>query len=1525
MASRVNVKFVVLLATVLVLGTAGTAVLAYRVVYKSPAQLASKGDAKLAEGEIRAAELLYSKAVNKDPYNSIYLLKWRGALERLVPETDQELQNEFTITYRQLLSQLALSDGMSSSDFQAEYLDLMSQWFADQGFSRPAREAIVNDATRYIDHHESAGSEPAAIAQLKRLRGQHLAAIVRQGLDLTAPQTAMLQSDLDAALTAFPDDYEALESLVVLRQQQAASADLAGRITESERLAQEADAAIRAFVEANGQHSRAGVLARMLATQGEFVAAQRATIAKFGDRANPELEKLAAEFQLVTEQIAQAVAALEPAQRDARLMRRLYALESQTNRARDFRATLGPLQDAIAQHPGDLSMKFLLAEIHSARREFDQAVATLEPLLPAERLPIGLAAWQRINARLMATATIANYSLIAQAATEDETSKRQWIERAKAARAQLSQLVAGTAPAIQMLDAKLALAENDLAAAQKLLDEYNSKTNNADSEALWLTAQVAQSLRNLGKARDALQQLLVLSPGLASAHTALANVELQLNHPETSLEHLRQAQKAHPDDADLQAQIRELELRLDPSTADDPITRAVYEARRIAAGSETEIADPAAGIARLNLALQEHGDRLELYREITRFQLLSNDLDGATETIQAGLALYPADEDLTRYQGAITASNSVDARVELIQASDDTEIEKAINTYAAYAGEGRTAEADEALARAQAINPVYPRLLEVRFNRASAANDLEEARRITEQATNANADRLNGLSFRSRLLMLEGRNEEALAALSQAVQIEPNSVNLWQLLGNLQLRLGQNPDALTSFQRALTLRPNDIPAAMDYCVGLISLNRYTDALEVARRTEVAGRSDPRFMELLLGLEAQVGDKEAARARREKILEATPTNLANRNALIELYITLGRRAEATQLIQQTRDQFGPSPTLVQLEARWHAEGNDLESARRVFARDIAETPPAERAGKLVALAQFMLSQSRSQNAIAALQQAVKYQPQGVHDIEVMLASTLMRFGRNEEAFTVLNTLLAGASGEQGRQITLQAAEALIGIDRLTDAERLLAALPNPEADNTVVLLRGRIQIKRGDGPRARAMLDDAVTRWPNDHRVWVLRAEAESMTPDLYNDALADLQQAITLRPDLAEAHRRKAELLAELGREDEAIAAWREAVRFNPTLEDLRAALLSTMIQRGLETDAIVMAEEWFAVRPHDVGLRTRVGERFLSGGMYDAAVQVYQDAFQIDQQPQVLLRLVDLLLGAEPPRAIEAERAMAEAKTVVSNDAALLLGRARIFVLTNRMQAALNDCNSSFKVASRKADFMAFWFSTLRGVFDDPQQTLTFLRSLAAEPGGQDWAPLFSARVMISEPATAEAGIIALQELLARTRDPEVLYSGLRALSGHLYSNGRFEEALKHWQRALTLRPGDWQIENNIAYALGTDLHRPEEALPFAESATKHAPNNPEVHDTLGAIYLALGTPEEALAPLEAAVRATRGTPADAKYMTRLAQARLAAGDRQGAQDLATQIQALLDRGRKLDDQYAAIFSEVREALDKP
>jgi Tfp pilus assembly protein FimV len=51
-------------------------------------------------------------------------------------------------------------------------------------------------------------------------------------------------------------------------------------------------------------------------------------------------------------------------------------------------------------------------------------------------------------------------------------------------------------------------------------------------------------------------------------------------------------------------------------------------------------------------------------------------------------------------------------------------------------------------------------------------------------------------------------------------------------------------------------------------------------------------------------------------------------------------------------------------------------------------------------------------------------------------------------------------------------------------------------------------------------------------------------------------------------------------------------------------------------------------------------------------------------------------------------------------------------------------------------------------------------------------------------------------------------------------------------------------------------------------------------------------------------------------------KYKVRLAQAHLESGDRESARDLVSEVQAWLDRGRKLDDQYGAILQRVQDAL---
>ena len=1522
MASRVNVKFVVILSTVLILVAAGTGLLAYKVVFKTAADLAAAGDAKMAAGEIRAAELLYSKAVNKDPYNSELLLKWENALEQWTPETDRELQNEFSGTYVLLRRQLALSDNRSNVEYQIEYADLLWQLATISGFSRAGFESIINACDEQIPYHQTTSPDDASWLPLRRYRGLAHARIKLNGLDLSEEDQQQTEDDLLAVLEADPADYNVLETYVAMKQIDATKATELGRRSEADRITQEYTALIDTFLEDNGDDSVSGVQALMLSTQIEFREAASALVAEFGPAATPKIEALTAEYQKTTAALASKLAALDPAEIDREAVLRLYNLESLTDTARKYANVLPIVTQARQTHPNDPLLALTHADILRARGDFEQTFAVLQSVMDRPRLPLGLESVLLIQAKTSAIISQVQTAVEAHTKAESDADKSMWLARAKASRAALAQIVPDTSPAIQLLDARIAVAENDFVTAQRLVTAYNQFTNDTDQDALWLAARVAQQLGQSGNTRSALERILVLNPTMAAANVALAEVEYNLGRLEAARARLLQAQNSNPDDPYVRERLALIEQRLGNREASDPIQGAIFNALRVASGSETQISDVAAATALLDKAITDLGPDPRLFIEKARLEMLARNTEAAQATIQRGLEVHPENADLLRISRGIENSGSIEKAIETIMASDRTDVQKQLAIYGAYLREGDQAQANAALDRAATIAPNDPTVLELLFNRAATAKDIAEAKRIADRARAANADRLDGLSFRARVLLLEGKDQDALAALTQAVASAPNNTQLLGLLAQTQIDLGRTADGITTLRRSLGVRPDDLRTIMNLCKVLSDENRMTEALEVARRSEIYGRADPDFMQMVLTLEGAVGDKASARDRREKILEARPDDYRNRLALIDLYISLGQWDKSATLIEQTRtrgaDTEGVREALVSLEARWNAEQNDLDTARRVFAKFIAETPPAERVGPYAALAQFMMQRGSSNAAITAMRQAVPYQADGEFAIDLMLGGTLMRFSRFSEAYQSYKRILDNDPNAD-TSVKLRLCEALIGMGKVDEAEQILAAIPGGDGDITVSLLRARVALQRNDDRKARALLDTAVSRWPEDYRVWVLRAEAEARVESLIPDALADLNRAIELDPTLAEAHRRRAELLAKLGREDEAIKAWQDAVRLNPTNEELRSALLVTMIRRGMEAEAVQAAEEWFERRPRDAQHRTRIAELFILGGMRRAATDIYLGAFTIDQQPQLVLRLVDLLLGENPARLGEAERVFTEAKSVVVTDPSLMLGRARVFAQTGRMEAAINDCLGSFQLLTdRSADRMAFWFTTMRSVFSNSRETLAFIRQLESQPGAADWAKLFTCRVLITDPATASQGVSQLRTLIDATRNIEVKYSALRALAGEHYFNKDYDQALTVWKQTLALKPTDWQVENNIAFVLAQHLGRPADALPYAESASKHAPNEPEVLDTLGTVYVTLGRPEDAVPLFAQAVSQTRGNPEDAKYMLRHAEALLASKNPAAARVVVAEVQGLLDRGRQLDEENQAKLQDL-------
>ena len=99
MASKVNVKFVVILGAVLVAGVCVMGVLVWKFVLKSGADHAAAAERLASEGNYQAAELSWRRAVNDEQYNREWLTGWRVALENIVPETQSDFEGRFNGAY----------------------------------------------------------------------------------------------------------------------------------------------------------------------------------------------------------------------------------------------------------------------------------------------------------------------------------------------------------------------------------------------------------------------------------------------------------------------------------------------------------------------------------------------------------------------------------------------------------------------------------------------------------------------------------------------------------------------------------------------------------------------------------------------------------------------------------------------------------------------------------------------------------------------------------------------------------------------------------------------------------------------------------------------------------------------------------------------------------------------------------------------------------------------------------------------------------------------------------------------------------------------------------------------------------------------------------------------------------------------------------------------------------------------------------------------------------------------------------
>lgn len=1519
MASRVNVKFVVLLSIavgVVFLGVAGA--LAY-VKLRSGDRYARLAEAALAQGDIDTADKFYERAVGKERTNVAWLKAWRDVRARKVPDTQSNFLNDYRM-YAGILRTIAIT---MKTDVEAhrDYLDSILERCTGGAGTRESWEELISETENALRYFE-----PEAPPALRRYRGIAVAVLMDVGAEVENERRETGRRDLEAAVQADPKDLEAAAHLAIWHRVMARSARAAQNDAAAAAALAESDRVIDQMVAVAPNEPYVQVV-KVLQE------AERATAAAAAEKDPREAaRKRVAALDSLKPRLREVQATLmgaDPASLTRRTIRSwCFQLAPQIDPKEGLDLALAVLERALSARATDPELLAMRAQLKTMKGDLDGAIAEYEHIASLPNPAVGwdgLRIWDLRQRAVFHRADIAVRSVLMQ---QDPKAREAALARARELRQALARQVAEGSPEMKVIDGKLKYIEGDLRGAQRLFAEYVKAPGDLPDqlfEVLIFLGEIGGRTGQPGLARESLARASQLRPNSVELLLALARLEHQLQDLKAAEDYYRQILAMIPDHTEAR---QGLELVLASRGQDvkleDPVLRVIAEADRVARGDKDTLGDERKALRILENALEPNNYDQRLVTAVVQLNLALGNREAAQAALEKAVAKRPDDQVLSQQLSRLKATATLEGTIDVINSLQVSDLDKCMLRYGEYMRHNRQQDADRELAEAARLAPEDPRVLEQQFVKALSANDLAAATRLAETAAKVDADRAEGDLFKARLQIAQRNVRDAVITLHRVADRGNATPGVYRLLGMAQMQLGRTPDAVDSLRRGLELDPTDLDIIKSLIGVLLQSDRTREALDVARASEPVARRDAEFFNLWLTLEANAGNQTFARTRREQRLAQNPDDLANKASLAQLYIDQKAWAQARTLIDQLRQADPASNAYAAIDARWYAERADTAHARQVFEDHIAALRAS---GKpltpepYLAYANFMLGYQMRAEALAAIAEAEKVQDPKTMAVTIILGSTQLQMGRFTDAQESFRKVLQAGVPDPNHQVRKQLIDALVQGQKFAEAEREFEALgEGAMADVELICLRAHVARGMGDRARAADLLNQAVSRFPEEPLPYLHRARLVMADPALAQDALADLDTAIRLHPGYWQALHTRYTLNLALGRIEDGIRDLRAAVDHNPSNDRLRLKLIDLLLAADRELDAADVADAALKARPGDFRLMQALGDAFARNKRLARAANYYGQAFEQVGDEATALPYLTMLLASTPPNLSQAESALARMGARVAQSWPLLITRSLLRRQQGSIDKARADASDALALVQDAGSLMG-WYDRFRAVFPDPAQAAPILRTMSVKAPLQPWLAYCQARCLIDNPATRSEGLAALQSLINAANETGFKLDLIRAISA-VYLSESPEEALKACKQGLELAPDDVMLNNNAAYILSESLKRPQEALPYAEKAAAAAPESDGVLDTLASVQWALGQKDRAIETMGRALRVARADAERATWALKLARWKLETGDRAGASVLADLLGEILIDNPPLHQKWKAEYEQLKTDL---
>ena len=623
------------------------------------------------------------------------------------------------------------------------------------------------------------------------------------------------------------------------------------------------------------------------------------------------------------------------------------------------------------------------------------------------------------------------------------------------------------------------------------------------------------------------------------------------------------------------------------------------------------------------------------------------------------------------------------------------------------------------------------------------------------------------------VLVSEERIDEAEQALAQARPLVGRDPVLEYAEALLAVARGEHEASLPSWELYLKSQPGDVNARTLFASSLLRVGRASEAAQQARAAVDGGGQTDRPWVLLADALYRSGDLDGAIRVAQEALERFPGSVDLLSTGADLYQLAGQMDRAIQLRQQlTQAAPGRQENYLGLAELALLSGDPSAATRWV--REVAREEQTPRAVFLEAVAQFRMGNRAEADAL--VQDYARQNPDDADGVW-RTARYFMETARPEDAVSWFDRALSGRPDDTALEV--ERANAIAQCGRSDEALEVLAKLDERDPGNVQVQL-GRITVLLSD---------------------------------DRFEGALDEAHKLLAAHADVKEAYRLESQILAAMGRLDEAedsLAKGRTLPGDTAADDYIEASILLRKLGRlptGEVQNVLSSARESLrrvARRRPDLGelwmMLARISLELRDPKDAVASIERIERLAAVGDETCLLAVRAFGMMGDRKGELTWRERLAAIDPDNAANWIDIALRRIEAGDREGSLQAAQAAARAASSADPARVQRLVALFLAL----DRDQDAEEFLRSYA-ETEGPAAAEALRARALLDVGRLEEAEKLTAEVLESRADDPQILLTRATVLE----SLGRSDEALAAYERAASLDPSSEERACDYASAL--------------------------------------------------------------------------------------------------------------------